>query len=219
MTVNGSLLFILDLISSFYNWLVSLILLKRLDLKIHLNGAILITGCPSKIGIALAKHLLDKGYIVFAGFKDMSQADHVSIDRSQSSWIPIHLDVTNEGIINRAAQMIRCKLGNLPLVGIVHCAGTSIVGPLEFLSKQDMLEMYSVNTIGPCLVTSSVLDLLRESQGRIVFMSSVSGWVGSPLNSSFGASKIALESIADSLRIELSKWNISVSLIELGILL
>ena len=50
-------------------------------------------------------------------------------------------------------------------------------------------------------------------------MSSVSGWVGSPLNSSFGASKIALESIADSLRIELSKWNISVSLIELGILL
>ena len=217
-TVNASLLFFLDIISSFYNWLVSLLLIKQSDFKVYKKGGILITGCPSKIGMTLAKRLLEEGYIVFAGFKDSTLANQISLDISKPTFIPLHLDVTNQSMINRASQTIRCKLVNMPLVGIVHCAGTSVVGPLEFLSKEDMLEMYSVNTIGPCLVTSAMLDLLRESQGRIIFMSSVSGWFGSPLNSSFGASKIALESIADSLRIELSKWNISISLIELGII-
>lgn len=193
-----------------------MILLKQGSYIVHEKGGILITGFPSQIATSLAKKLIENGYIVFAGFKDMNLNTQMSQDL-QSSWIPVHLDVTNQGMINRAAQKIRCKLADLPLVGIVHCAGTIAVGPLEFLSKEDMMQVFSVNTIGPCLVTSSMLDLLRESQGRIIFMSSVSGWCASPLNSSFGASKIALESIADSLRIELSKFNISVSLIELGI--
>ena len=210
MTVNGSLLFLLDKFSSFYNSLVGMILTflnVSKTYKIHQKGGILITGCPSQIGISVAQKLIDNGFIVFGGFNDLNVSEQISLNiqkHQQSSWIPVHLDVTNSNVINRAAQTIRCKLSGLPLVGIVHCAATSVVGPLEFLTKEEMMEIYAVNTIGPCLVNSAMLDLLCESFGRIIFLSSISGWIGTPLNSSFGASKVALESIADTLRIELS---------------
>jgi NAD(P)-dependent dehydrogenase (short-subunit alcohol dehydrogenase family) len=156
----------------------------------------------------LAKTLKSKGYTVFAGCYNN--------DIKDNDYTVVKMDVANEQSIARAKQMIRCKLAGDPLVAIIHCAGTAVVGPIEDLTKEDLENVYAVNTIGPCLVTSSLLDLLRESEGRVVFMSSVSGWIGSPLNSSFSSSKLALEAIADSLRIEMIKWNISVSIIELG---
>lgn len=214
MSLNSSLLFLLDLISSLYNYLISMIVSVRAS-KVHDKGGILITGFDgSKIGIELAKTLRSKGFTVFAGCYN---SNHL-LDHKDLGCIVVKIDVTNEQSITRAAQVIRCKLGHDPLVGIVHCAGTAIVGPIEHLSKQDLENVYAVNTIGPCLVTSSLLDLLKESEGRVVFMSSVLGWTGSPLNSSFGSSKLALEAIADSLRIEVGRWNVSVSIMELGIL-
>jgi NAD(P)-dependent dehydrogenase (short-subunit alcohol dehydrogenase family) len=177
--------------------------------KVHDQGGILITGFDgSKIAMDLAKALKLKGYTVFAGCHNN--------DIKDTEFTVVKMDVANEQSIARAKQLIRCKLAGDPLVAIIHCAGTAVVGPIEDLTKQDLETVYAVNTIGPCLVTSSFLDLLRESEGRVVFMSSVSGWIGSPLNASFSSSKLALEAIADSLRIEMIKWKISVSIIELG---
>jgi len=179
--------------------------------KVHDQGGILITGFDgSKIALDLAKSLTSRGYIVFGACYNNVK------DLNDAACIMVRMDVTSESSIARAAQVVRCKLAGLPLVAIVHCAGTAVVGPVEDLRIQDLHHVFAVNTIGPCLVTSSLLDLLRESEGRIVFMSSVLGWIGSPLNASFSSSKLALEAIADSLRIEMFNWNISISIIELG---
>lgn len=62
----------------------------------------------------------------------------------------------------------------------------------------------------------AVLPRLREAQGRVVFMSSLSGLITTPGTGAYSASKYAIESLADALRMELRPWQVRVSLIEPG---
>ena len=59
-----------------------------------------------------------------------------------------------------------------------------------------------------------MLPRLRAAQGRIVFVSSVSGRVATPMFGPSSASKFALEAMADELRMELRPWGIRVVLVE-----
>src|SRR5262249_47433530 len=73
-----------------------------------------------------------------------------------------------------------------------------------------------VNVIGQVAVTQVFLPALRASRGRIVNMSSIGGRAASPITGPYAASKFALEAISDALRLELTPWGISVSIIEPG---
>jgi NAD(P)-dependent dehydrogenase (short-subunit alcohol dehydrogenase family) len=59
-----------------------------------------------------------------------------------------------------------------------------------------------------------VLPRLRDSRGRVVFVSSLSGRIATPMFGPYNASKFALEGLADALRLELAPWRIRVVLIE-----
>jgi short-subunit dehydrogenase len=63
-------------------------------------------------------------------------------------------------------------------------------------------------------VTRAVLPKLRESRGRVIFISSVNGRLSSPMLGAYSASKFALEAGAEALRIELRPWGIPVVLVE-----
>lgn len=65
-------------------------------------------------------------------------------------------------------------------------------------------------------MTQAVLPTIRASHGRIVFISSVSGLFTTPGTGAYNASKYAIESLADALRMELRPWKIPVSLVEPG---
>ncbi len=63
-------------------------------------------------------------------------------------------------------------------------------------------------------MTQAVLPRLREAKGRVVFISSVSGRVATPMTGAYNASKFALEGMADALRMEVRPWGIKVALVE-----
>jgi short-subunit dehydrogenase len=84
------------------------------------------------------------------------------------------------------------------------------------LSLDDLTQQLNVNVISQIGVTQAVLPKIRSSRGRVVFMSSVSGLITTPGTGAYNASKFAIESLADALRIELRPWRIPVSLIEPG---
>ena len=73
-----------------------------------------------------------------------------------------------------------------------------------------------INVISQIAVTQAVLPKIRNARGRVVFMSSVSGLFTTPGTGAYNASKYAIESLADALRMELRPWRIPVSLIEPG---
>lgn len=182
--------------------------------SISTTSSIVISGASSGIGKACAIYLDKLGYKVYAGVR--KESDGVALrEKTSNRLVPILLDVTKEESIKVATNII--KTSNTNLVGLVNNAGIAVAGPLELLPLTQLRKQIEVNVIGHIAVIQAFLPLLRNSQGRIINMSSDNGKVSVPFLGPYCASKFALEALTDALRSELAPWGIAVSLIEPGI--
>lgn len=170
--------------------------------------AVLVTGASRGIGLAITRHMSDRGWDVHATAR--SAGDLGELGRIPHVH-PIQLDVTDRAAVAGLHQHLPPALD-----GVVNNAGIIVQGPVESLSLDDLTRQLDVNVTSQIAVVQVVLPQLRQARGRVVFMSSVSGLVTLPGTGAYSASKYALESLADALRIELRPWRIPVSLIEPG---
>lgn len=171
---------------------------------------ILITGASTGIGKAIALSLDQQGWQVFAGVRTQKDKKNLQSEGSKNLQ-PIILDITKKKHIEKAVL----KIGN-SLDALVNNAGIVCPGPLELMPIEDAKKQLDVNVISQISVTQACLPAIRKAQGRIVFISSVSGMIVFPLLGMYAASKHALEAIGDGFRRELKKWGIKVSIIEPG---
>ena len=176
-------------------------------------GAVVVTGASTGIGEACACRLERLGYTVFAGVRKKS--DGAALQSKCSDRLrPILLDVTDPVSIEAAAETIRKAVGGKGLAGLVNNAGIAVAAPLEYLPPDQLRRQLEVNVVGQLAVTQAFLPLLRQSRGRIINMSSVSGLTALPMTGAYAASKFALEGLTDALRRELAAFKIPVVLIE-----
>lgn len=175
----------------------------------------LVTGASTGIGNACAAALAEKGYHVFAGVRNETDAERIRVE-SGGKLEAILLDVTNPGQIEEALNHITAVVGDTGLHGLVNNAGIAVAGPLEFVPMQDFVRQMEVNVNGLLAVTQAFLPLLRKASGRLCFISSTNGFLAPPFMGPYSASKYAVEAIGDSLRVELAPWNILVSLVQPG---
>jgi NAD(P)-dependent dehydrogenase (short-subunit alcohol dehydrogenase family) len=181
----------------------------------------LITGASTGIGRATALRLAAGGWTVFAGVRDPAAGERLLAEAVAGSVIPLTLDVTDAGQIERARARVReetARAGGAEgrLDALVNNAGIGVGGPLELLSPEDLRMQFEVNVFGQVAVTRALLPALRAAGGRIVLLSSIGGLVSVPFNGPYAASKHAIEALGDALRGELHSSNIHVSLIEPG---
>lgn len=181
----------------------------------HANRAILISGASSGIGAACALALDRAGFLVFAGVRRTEDGEALQ-KQASGSLVPIILDVAHEETFRSAYSIIASTISDTGLYGLVNNAGIAVGGPLELIPLEELRKQFEVNVMGQIAVTQTFLPLLRQGQGRIVMMGSVSGKAAFPFGGPYSASKFALEALTDSLRMELAPWNIGVSLIEPG---
>ena len=170
--------------------------------------SVLVTGAGRGIGLAITERMSSRGWDVYATAR--SDAALHSLGRLPGVH-PISLDITDRSDI--ATLPARLPAG---LDGLVNNAGIIVNGPVEGLSLDDLTAQLQVNVVSQVAVTQAVLPKIRAAGGRLVFMSSVSGFITTPGTGAYNASKYAIESLADALRIELRPWKIPVSLIEPG---
>jgi NAD(P)-dependent dehydrogenase (short-subunit alcohol dehydrogenase family) len=176
--------------------------------------SVVITGASSGIGRACALRLDKLGWQVFAGVRQ--EAAGAELCRQASArFMPVLLDVGEPNSI-AAAAIVKATVGQAGLAGLVNNAGIGTGGPLEILPIAELRRSLEVNVIGQIAVTQAFLPLLRKGRGRIVNMGSISGRVAMPGLGPYAASKFALEALTDALRVELSPWGLSVSIIEPG---
>ena len=178
------------------------------------EGTVLVTGASTGIGEACALELDRRGYTVFAGVRREQDGERLKGEASPR-LVPVQLDVTDAEDIAAVAKRIQTTPGP-PFRAVVNNAGVARGGPLEYLPVDDWRLQFEVNVIGQVAVTQAVLPMLRASHGTIVFIGSSSGRVSTPLMGPYGASKHALEAIAESLRHELREARIRVVLVEPG---
>lgn len=130
--------------------------------------------------------------------------------------MPVMLDVTESEQISAAAMQIAASLDGRGLDGLVNNAGIAIPGPLETTPIEEFRRQIEVNLIGQVAVTQAMLSQIRQARGRIILISSIGGRIAFPLTGAYHAAKFGLEAVGDSLRQELRRWNIAVSIVEPG---
>jgi NAD(P)-dependent dehydrogenase (short-subunit alcohol dehydrogenase family) len=177
--------------------------------------SVLITGASTGIGEACALMLAEKGFHVFAGVRK-TQDGEALCKKAKGNLEYIILEITDARCISSAVERVAKTVGDDGLYGLVNNAGIVVGGPLEFIPIEALRKQFDVNVIGQIAVTQAFLPLLRIAHGRIVNMGSIGGRVATPFQSPYNASKSAMESFTDSLRIELHPWGIHVCIIEPG---
>jgi NAD(P)-dependent dehydrogenase (short-subunit alcohol dehydrogenase family) len=171
-------------------------------------STVLVTGASRGIGRATAVRLAAAGWDVYAGVRRDEDGDALQAAAGERLR-PIQLDITDDARVAALADVLPDRLD-----GLVNNAGIVVPGPLEAINPDALRRQFEVNVLAQIAVGRAVLPKLRSSRGRIVFVSSVSGRVSTPMMGAYNASKFAIEALADAWRLELRPWGVKVVLVE-----
>lgn len=178
---------------------------------------VLITGCSSGFGLHTAAHLSSKGYRVIATMRNLEKQTSLQneVNHRKGQVDILQLDVTDNMSIKDAIKKIAVKYGHIDI--LVNNAGTGFGGFFEDLAEDEIRQIMETNFFGVQAVTREVIPLMRQrKQGKIINISSTSGFSTSPGFGAYNASKWALEGFSESLHYELKFFGIDVLLIEPG---
>jgi len=193
----------------------------------------LVTGANKGIGFAIARQLVQRGFTVLLGARDLARGEAAAKELGASARA-VQLDVTSADSIAAAAARIRSEFGRLDLLvnnaGIARAAGggdlsfedTRRRGQPSVASLSDVRAVFETNVFGVIAVTQALLPLLRSSPaGRIVNVSSELGSLSSISEPgsrfwgvggvAYGPSKSALNALTVAFAQELASTAIKVN--------
>ncbi len=178
---------------------------------------VLVTGASRGIGLAITERLARSNYKVYAGVRESSSK--LGLERLQEQYpdrvVPIILDVTDDSSVERAVSSLLKQEGKID--ALVNNAGIMAYGAMENATIDEAKALFEVNFFGAMRVSQAVLPTMRKQKsGRIVQISSRSGFRPLPSLSLYASSKFALEGLSETMAATLKPWNIFVSLIEPG---
>ncbi|XP_061164013.1 retinol dehydrogenase 7-like [Saccostrea echinata] len=181
------------------------------------NRYVLITGCDSGFGNALALLLDKKGVPVFAAC--LTEKGGTKLKNKTSSRLRVlQLDVTDQNSIHNAVEFVKHHLPKSSgLWGLVSNAGLQVLhAPLEFHSPEAVEKCLSVNLFGSINMTRSFLPLLRKEKGRLVYVTSECVFREQACRAPYVISKVGVESLAECLRRELYEVGVTIHTIQPG---
>lgn len=179
------------------------------------NPSVLITGCSSGIGAALALELHARGWQVFATARRLASQQPLA-DKGIAT---LTLDVNDDESIQDALAAIEAQAGKLDM--LINNAGFSQVGAVVDLTREDLRKQYETNVIAPVAVTRAALPLLRKAAvadgtAIVANVGSIVGTFTTPFAGAYCSSKAALHSLSDALRMELAPMRIRLVTIQPG---
>jgi len=177
---------------------------------------VLVTGCSSGIGLAVA-HLLYKHteYRVVITAREKS-LEKLRREFSEDERFIIHkLDVISEADRVRLFNDIQKQWGGVDI--LINNAGISYRSVIEHMTEKDEELQMATNYFGPMGMIRLALPHMRETgRGKIINISSVSGMLAMPTMASYSASKYALEGASESLWYETRPFGITITLVQPG---
>lgn len=187
----------------------------------------LVTGANRSIGFEVVKQLIDKGYYVYLGTRDLQNGEEAVKQLNSVSVEAIQIDVSNENSIKAAHEALSKKITALDV--LINNAGISGGFPQSALTTDVKVfrEVFETNLFGVVLTTQIFLGLLKKSDApRIVNVTS--GLASLTLHSDpswkyysvksavYGPSKSALNGYTIVLAYELRDTNFKVNAVDPG---
>jgi short-subunit dehydrogenase len=175
---------------------------------------VIVTGASSGIGKALTLQLADEGAWLALAAREVQRLDAMVLECQQRGGkaIAIPTDVADESQCCTLIQRTQETYGRIDM--LVNNAGMAVVSKLEDLPDlHQFKQVMDVNFYGMVYCTYYALPYIKEAGGRIVNVSSLGGVMAIPFNTSYIASKFAVNGFSDSLRMELTQAGVSVTVI------
>lgn len=183
------------------------------------SGNVLITGCSTGIGYAIAETFARNGYNVFATMRDPQKSPALG-DLAKKENLPLTvltMDVDDEKSVKSAVKEVMDKAGQIDV--LVNNAGIGTLGSVEELSIEFFQATMQTNFFGALRCMQAVLPAMRKhNSGHIINITSVAGKLYSGCHGSYCASKAALEALSESLAGEVAQFGIKVSVVEPGVI-
>lgn len=182
---------------------------------------VVITGTSSGFGKITSKHLAKAGHTVFATMRGV-EGKNAKVAAELRSFaeqenVKLHvveLDVTSQASVDAAIARIE-KSGAIDAV--INNAGFGFFGHGESISADQLAQQLDVNVVGVQRVNRAVLPGMRaKGKGLLVHVSSGLGRLVLPAMGVYGASKFALEALAEAYRYELAPLGIDSVIVQPG---
>jgi NAD(P)-dependent dehydrogenase (short-subunit alcohol dehydrogenase family) len=179
------------------------------------GGVAVVTGGGSGFGRALAERCAARGFDVALVDIDGERAATEAVDiaeQHQVRAIGVRCDVSDSSDVEHAAAAVAEQLGGADLV--ISNVGVQQIGKFEEFSDDAWTWMLDVNVVGTARVARAFLPLLRRSgQARLAFTASSSVLDPATHLAAYQATKFAVFGLAETLRLELARDSIGVSVI------
>ncbi len=178
---------------------------------------VLITGATSGIGRHAALTLARRGMRVFATGRRADRLEELAGEARAFALEVLPLDVTDATSIAAARAEILSRTGGHGVDVLINNAGYAEMGPAASISDARLHAQFETNVFGLMAMTRAFLpEMKQRGAGRIINVGSLGGTFTLPLFGVYTATKYALESLSDALRIELAPLGIFVALIQPG---
>ncbi|MEZ5573601.1 MAG: SDR family oxidoreductase [Halioglobus sp.] len=172
---------------------------------------LLITGCSSGIGRALADAFRQQGDTVIATARRIETLDALKAQGCETETLDVNSDASMQALLDSISQR------HAHIDVLINNAGISAMGPLAEIPADKLRGQFETNVIAPVLLTQKLLPLIRKSsQGVIINIGSISGVLTTPFAGAYCASKAAIHSISDAMRMELAPFGIRVVTVQPG---
>jgi NAD(P)-dependent dehydrogenase (short-subunit alcohol dehydrogenase family) len=184
--------------------------------RASLRPVVVVTGCNSGIGFAVARLLREKNeFRVVATCRAHAVEELKNRLPENENFLIKELDVTSEQQREEVISEVFRKWRRID--ALINNAGISYRSVVEHMDDASELKQLEVNYLGPMALIRLVFPPMREQgQGKIINVSSVSGLMAMPTMASYSASKHALEGASEALWYEAKPFGISVTILQLG---
>jgi 3-oxoacyl-[acyl-carrier protein] reductase len=170
------------------------------------SRSVLVTGGNRGIGLAIARRLAAGGDQVMVTSRSGDPVPGLSV---------VRCDVTDAASVDAAFAQAEAQHG--PVEVLVSNAGIAQDQLLALMKEEDFAAVVDTNLTGAYRVSKrAVRGMMRQRRGRLIFLSSVVGLLGSPGQANYAASKAGLVGLARSLARELAPRNITANVVAPG---
>ncbi|XHS78378.1 SDR family NAD(P)-dependent oxidoreductase [Burkholderiaceae bacterium UC74_6] len=173
---------------------------------------ILITGCSSGIGAALAREFAGRGHRVIATARRIESLCALA---ALPNVVALPLDVDSSESIGALLHTLNAR--SLMPDMLINNAGFGCFGPMLDVPLEALRAQFETNVFAPVQLSAALLPLLRQSpRACIAHVGSISGLVTTPFAGAYCASKAAIHAVADAMRLELAPLGVRVVTIQPG---
>jgi NADP-dependent 3-hydroxy acid dehydrogenase YdfG len=172
---------------------------------------VLVTGCSTGIGRALARELHARGHRTFATARRPESLDELSHEGIET----LRLDVNDPASIRETVETLVARAGRIDV--LVNNAGVNVFGPITEVPVDEVRNLFETNVVGLVAVTQAVFPHMAEKRsGLVVNIGSIAGVLPTPFTAAYCATKSAVHMLSEVLRMESKPFGIEVVEVQPG---